>query len=91
MKRNRWKNRLSLLLVALMLFTAFAPVALAVGEPEAVAKVDEPAESDKVSEDQNEPPRTRTGGRGQARCQRRSDVGSRGRGNRDEDHLCQQK
>lgn len=56
MKRNRWKNRLSLLLVALMLFTTLAPVALAVGEPEAVTKVDEPAEPDKVSEDQNEPP-----------------------------------
>lgn len=56
MKRNRWKNRLSLLLVALMLFTTLAPVALAVGEPEAITKVTEPAESDKVSEDQNEPP-----------------------------------
>ena len=56
MKRNRWKNRLSLLLVALMLFTTLAPVALAVGEPEALTEVTEPAESDKVSEDQNEPP-----------------------------------
>lgn len=56
MKRNRWKNRLSLLLVALMLFTALAPVALAVGEPEAITEVTEPAESDKVSEDPSEPP-----------------------------------
>ena len=67
MKRNRWKNRLSLLLVALMLFTTLAPVALAVGEPETVTEVDEPAEPDKVSENQNDPPRTRTGARGQAR------------------------
>lgn len=56
MKRNRWKNRLSLLLVALMLFTTLAPVALAVGEPEPVTEVTEPAESDKDSENQNEPP-----------------------------------
>lgn len=56
MKRNRWKNRLSLLLVALMLFTTLAPVALAVGEPEAVTEVTEPAESDKVSEDPSEAP-----------------------------------
>lgn len=56
MKRNRWKNRLSLLLVALMLFTTLAPVALAVGEPETVTKVDEPAEPDKDSENQNDPP-----------------------------------
>lgn len=56
MKQNRWKKRLSLLIVALMLFTTLAPVALAVGEPETVTEVTEPAESDKVSEDQNEAP-----------------------------------
>lgn len=56
MKHNRWKKRLSLLIVALMLFTTLAPVALAVGEPETVTEVTEPAESDKVSEDQNEAP-----------------------------------
>lgn len=54
MKQNRWKNRLSLLLVALMLFTTLAPVALAVGEPEAVTEVTEPAETNKVSEDPSE-------------------------------------
>lgn len=56
MKRNRWKNRLSLLLVALMLLTTLAPVALAVGEPEAVTEVTEPAETDKVSEGESEAP-----------------------------------
>lgn len=55
MKRNQWKNRLSLLLIALMLFTSAAPVALAVGEPEAlVAETTEPGETNTVSEDGSE-------------------------------------